>query len=335
MTKDLEQVEAMMTKDYSTYPLDGALPDDASIDAPVMELQPGAPPTPSMVDLARYCSPVEDQGHVGSCVANAVVGALEYLLLRDGYGYEELSRLFVYYNARRIGDRLGQSGTTAQRALAGIMAWGVCPASMWPYQPLMVDSQPTTDCYTKAQNFKGLQIAQVGWGDGVRQMLANNLPVCIAMRTAPGDFARARESGKLEPPANGQWEQAGGGHAMLAVGYDDHRNAWLVRNSWGAGWGNGGYVWIDYDYLHHYTTGENYRPPPWVISQTERLDGFARTGPTLDQFTSSLLKRAPAETRAEVQPLKEEIGKSLSSNLTNLRGSLKDRLRGPGAGGGY
>ena len=324
-----------MTDIYSTYPLDGALPDDPTIEAPVMELQAGAPQTPSMVDLARYCSPVEDQGHVGSCVANAVVGALEYLLLRDGNGYKDLSRLFVYYNARRLGDRIGASGTTTQRAMAAVMGWGVCPASMWPYEPLAVDARPTNDCYEKAEGFKGLQVAQTSWGDGVRHMLANGLPVCFAMRVAPGDFAKARESGHLQPSLKGQWEQAGGGHAMLMVGYDDHRNAWLVRNSWGQGWGKRGYVWIDYNYLPYYTTGENYRAPPWVISQTEALNGFARRGPTLDQFTSSLLGRAPAELRSTLRPMKQEIGNTLSSNLNTVRNSLKDRLRGPGAGGGY
>ena len=35
-------------------------------------------------------------------------------------------------------------------------------------------------------------------------------------------------------------------HAIVIVGWDDSKNAWLVRNSWSSGWGEGGYVWIEY-----------------------------------------------------------------------------------------
>jgi len=35
-------------------------------------------------------------------------------------------------------------------------------------------------------------------------------------------------------------------HAMVIVGWDDSKNAWLVRNSWSENWGEGGYVWMKY-----------------------------------------------------------------------------------------
>jgi len=40
-----------------------------------------------------------------------------------------------------------------------------------------------------------------------------------------------------------------GGHAVLAVGYDDGSQRFMVRNSWGAEWGQGGYFSIPYAYV--------------------------------------------------------------------------------------
>ena len=57
---------------------------------------------PSSVDLRSKCPPIEDQKKLGSCTANALVGALEFLEVKDGVSFVALSRLFVYYNERVI-----------------------------------------------------------------------------------------------------------------------------------------------------------------------------------------------------------------------------------------
>jgi C1A family cysteine protease len=56
-----------------------------------------------------------------------------------------------------------------------------------------------------------------------------------------------------------------GGHAVLAVGYDDSKSAVLVRNSWGSGWGLNGYFWLPYDYI----TNPNLADDMWAISRME------------------------------------------------------------------
>jgi C1A family cysteine protease len=50
-------------------------------------------------------------------------------------------------------------------------------------------------------------------------------------------------------PMPGPGERVLGGHAVLAVGYDDADQRFLVRNSWGTKWGNGGYFTMPYAYL--------------------------------------------------------------------------------------
>ena len=42
---------------------------------------------------------------------------------------------------------------------------------------------------------------------------------------------------------------AGFSHAVVICGYDDAKHAFKVMNSWGTGWGDAGYSWIDYDFL--------------------------------------------------------------------------------------
>jgi C1A family cysteine protease len=57
---------------------------------------------PAKVDLRPLCSKVEDQGQLGSCTANALAGALEFLERKDKIAFEDFSRLFIYYNERAI-----------------------------------------------------------------------------------------------------------------------------------------------------------------------------------------------------------------------------------------
>ena len=80
---------------------------------------------PERVDLRAFCSPIEDQGQVGSCAANAVVGAMEYHMRRAEAPMTDLSRLFVYYNARALANKEGEDcGTYIHHVMASVLAHG-------------------------------------------------------------------------------------------------------------------------------------------------------------------------------------------------------------------
>ena len=67
-----------------------------------------------------------------------------------------------------------------------------------------------------------------------------------------------------------------GGHAILAVGYDDAHRRLLFRNSWGAGWGRQGYGEMPYAYLETRSLSDDF----WAIQETaSNLYGLRR--PTL------------------------------------------------------
>jgi C1A family cysteine protease len=59
--------------------------------------------------------------------------------------------------------------------------------------------------------------------------------------------------------------EATGGHAVLAVGYQDSDQTFIVRNSWGPGWGIKGYFTLAYPYLLQPTLSSDF----WTISSVE------------------------------------------------------------------
>jgi len=90
---------------------------------------------PRKIDMRSKCSPVDDQGQLGSCTANALVGALEFLELKDGAQFVDLSRLFVYYNERVIEGTVDQdSGAFIRDGIKSVAKQGVCTESEWPYK---------------------------------------------------------------------------------------------------------------------------------------------------------------------------------------------------------
>ncbi len=322
-----------MTEDYSAYILDGSLSDDVALEMPRLE-RVASVDTPRLVDLRSNCSPVENQGKVGSCVANAVVGAMEYQQIIKGHENRDLSRLFVYYNARRIGGNLGKSGTHNRYAMAAVLGWGVCPASMWPYQKAMVDVRPTKDCYENAAGLVGTQFAQVPHGAGVREALASGFPVVFGMGVANKMFkVTTARTGEMHPPADGNWEKKTGGHSMLMVGYDDDKNAWLVRNSWGEQWGKGGHFWLDDAVLNHYKLRGHHSG--YVVGDIENSHAFRLAGTPLSSMVETVMASVPQSVRTDMPQLRSGIGAELDGSLNKARKSIRDRLRGPGAGGGY
>ena len=112
-----------MTRSYTDYRTDGCLFEESPAPAPQLSAH-SHQSLPRRIDLRGLCSPVEDQGDIGSCAANAVVGAMEYHQRRSGQPTTDLSRLFVYYNARRLADNEGRdAGTFIHHAMASVMAW--------------------------------------------------------------------------------------------------------------------------------------------------------------------------------------------------------------------
>ncbi len=109
------------------------------------------PQLPPEADLRAHMPPVYDQGQLGSCTANAIGGAMEYVRTRQGESDFMPSRLFIYYNERVVeGTTSSDSGAQIRDGIKVVNTEGVCPESSWPYDITKFAVRPTPDCYTSA-----------------------------------------------------------------------------------------------------------------------------------------------------------------------------------------
>lgn len=308
------------------------------------------PTLPRSVDLRPHCTPVENQGQINSCTANAAVGALEYLYRkRDGVA-PELSRMFVYFNSRRLNGTIQQdTGARISEAMGAVLAYGACRAELWPYAPELFAQQPPQPVYLDAMGHEALQFARVPGVDGAVRALAAGLPVVFGTFLPKRCYDEAAQTGRMPPttPAERNASAPPMGHAMLLVGYDLDAKELLVRNSWGAEWGEQGYCRLGFGDAAFFSPPEAFwtlmdvepRPGLKLVSSDEhraalmaaRPAGVSATAPTgapaaAAPATPSAPAAAPMSAaerlRAEIRGEIEAGQKDIADRLARLRGSL-------------
>jgi len=218
---------------------------------------------PPSADLRPGCPPVYNQGRIGSCTANAIAGAFEFDLKKQGLVDFMPSRLFIYYNERDMEGHIQfDSGAQIRDGVKSVATLGVCSEDEWPYDdtPAASDGgafpagakeaeKPPAQCYQDALNNKVTTYSRVVRDlDQMRGCLASGSPFLFGFTVYESFESQAvAHSGVAPMPQPG--EQVLGGHAVLAVGYDDASQTFTVRNSWGPAWGQAGYFTLPYAYL--------------------------------------------------------------------------------------
>lgn len=215
---------------------------------------PWAAELPASVDLREHCSPVEDQGKIGSCTAQAVVGLLEYFERRTQAEYLDASRRFLYKVTRKLYRLEGDTGAEVRGTMKALRIFGVCPEQYWPYEVGQYDLEPPAFCYAFALSYQAVKYYRVWDGDPqkllgqLKASLASGLPFAFGFSVYSSIWdAAVQESGDIPVPQPG--DSLDGGHAVMAVGYDDARQRLLIRNSWGTSWGQKGYGTLPYEYV--------------------------------------------------------------------------------------
>jgi C1A family cysteine protease len=207
---------------------------------------------PAFVDLKNLCSPVENQGQIGSCTANALVGNLEFLENKNKSNYVDLSRLFIYYNERFVENTVAQdAGATLRDGIKVLKNYGVCTEKIWPYEEKPLLLKPSATAYDAALDNRVSRYERLTDLHEFRDCLSQGFPFVFGIEVFDSiESPEVAESGFIPMPR--VYETKLGGHALLAVGYDDKKELLIIRNSWGTNWGVNGYGWIPYDYLRTY-----------------------------------------------------------------------------------
>jgi C1A family cysteine protease len=262
-----ERIKRMSTKTKAVksapchYGWSPDLPDhrDLQYAAPLMTLAA----LPSKVDLRSKCPKVYNQEQIGSCTANAIAAAIEFDLLKQKKPDFTPSRLFIYYNERAMEKTVAtDSGAQIRDGIKSVNQLGVCPETLWPYIATPADpntnvfppgakpaEKPPTTCYQSALKYKALSYLSVSRDLAqFRGCLAAGYPFVLGFTVyAAFESSQVAQTGTLNLPASS--EQVMGGHAVMAVGYDDTAQRFIIRNSWGNGWGMKGYFTMPYAYL--------------------------------------------------------------------------------------
>ncbi len=222
---------------------------------------------PPKVDLRPQCSPVEDQGQLGSCTGNALAGALEFLERKDGVPFVDASRLFIYYNERVIEHSVkSDAGAMIRDGIKTLAKQGVCSEKKWPYVISKFAVKPSSACYKDAAKRQITSYQRILTLDEMRTCLADGFPFVFGFTVYESfESQQVANTGVLQMPKSN--EKVVGGHAVLAVGYDDNQKRFTVRNSWGMDWGMSGYFTMPYAYL----ADRNLSDDLWTIRLGEQM----------------------------------------------------------------
>lgn len=199
---------------------------------------------PSSVDLSGKCGTPFNQGQLGSCTANALAGAMDFI--RQGL---IASRLFIYYNERVIEDTVSyDAGANLRDGIKSLASQGVCRETLWAYDVFKFAVKPPQACYDLALKDVIKSYHALDTLDDMKSCLAEGFPFVFGFTVYPEmESADVARNGIVPMPKKG--ESPLGGHAVMAVGYDDETNLFKIMNSWGPLWGKAGFFFLPYDYL--------------------------------------------------------------------------------------
>lgn len=218
------------------------------------------------VDLRPSCPDVYDQGHLGSCTANAIGFCYHFdeLKQKEAQPFTP-SRLFIYYNERNLEGHVSEdSGAEIHDGIQVIHSLGVCSENDWPYNIDKFKEKPSDNCYTSALSHKTIDYRAISQKlDQLKSALIEGFPVVFGFSVYESfESQEVAKTGIMPIPKPD--EKLLGGHAVALVGFDNIKKVFIVRNSWGSGWGDKGYFYMPYDFIINPNMASDF----WTVTKT-------------------------------------------------------------------
>jgi C1A family cysteine protease len=199
---------------------------------------------PDRVDLSSKMPVVRSQFTTSTCVSWAATYAAASLSLRArGFAPSlTLSPSFTYNQMSR--DQWCASSTKFSSTLNMLRDIGALPIEEFAFDGGWCGRVPTAAELERAGSYKirGWAAFDATNTDKVKEQIARGVPVIFGMRWT-AKMSNLRGDAVLEED-----DTPGEGHAMIAVGYDDSKKAFLIQNSFGRTWGAHGYGWFGYEF---------------------------------------------------------------------------------------
>jgi len=215
---------------------------------------------PASIDLRKWCTRIRDQGAANASTAFSAIALTEYFERRAFGRHENYSELFLYRATRDLLGFKTDLGADLRTTLHALQRFGAPAEKIMPYAAEREGETPPAFAYAYSDMFRNIRYFRLDDAKltgkevllNVRRCLAARLPTVFGVSVYTS-FPQPGEGAEVQLPEPG--EQLLGGHALLAIGYDDERmiggeqGALLVRNSWGAGWGEKGYGYLPYRFV--------------------------------------------------------------------------------------
>jgi C1A family cysteine protease len=191
-----------------------------------------------LLDYRNVILPIRNQGSQGTCYAQSACCMKEWQELKD-YGLTEyLSPQFLYNNRfnKYDDDTNNDSGMFGRDVMKILMNVGVCLEKNYHYGRIENKEEIPQELYDEAIKNKIKAYAKVDSIDQLKKCLAENGPCLVGFPVynyGPTMWLK------------GENDEFKGGHAMTIVGYNS--DGFIIRNSWGNDWCDGGYCIYYYD----------------------------------------------------------------------------------------
>ncbi len=215
---------------------------------------------PDTMDLREntFLPKVYNQLNLGSCTANAIATAYSYDQNIQLLPEFEPSRLFIYYNERKIEHKVNyDSGASIRDGIKVINKIGVCEESLYPYDIDKFKRTPAFDAYENAKKHRSVDYRRIDINiNEAMKAVAINLPVVFGFSVYES-FETIGSDGIMPMPKED--ERIIGGHAVVIIGYT--KTHLIIRNSWGDDWGDKGDFYMPFSFFN-----SAYCADAWIIN---------------------------------------------------------------------